>query len=325
MNDSHPDKLEAVDHLVARYLHRQAEQIDATRLAARVRAQWLSSTTEPQMSTPPTKERSPAPSRRWAQRAAWAVATTLLLFAGFIGGRHLASSSASAAVILRDVHSAHLQDVDRCYRVQFAPDPKYWDGKNQFKGPSESVLWTRGDRFWADVQIAKIRLLIGRDEEGTLWASPSPSKGIRFTDRLSDLPEEVEFACRVNSMSLPALVEDVLADFDLRSHGPSSHAGAATNLVWANLKPGRSHRLLSTALLEIDARSDVIMRLVLWTIDEGEPKGTITFTLIDSDTIGDAQYRLEAHVDAGATIERHDLTRPTPASPPAASPTNGKL
>jgi hypothetical protein len=196
--------------------------------------------------------------------------------------------------------------------VQFAPDSKYWDGKNQLKGPSESVLWTRGDRFWADVQIGTIRLAIGRDEAGTLWASPSPSKGIRFADELADLPEDVAFACAVNSMSLPALVEDVLSDFDLRGQGPSSHGDKPTNLVWATLRPGHSHRILSAALLETDAATDAIVRLVLWTVEKAAPKGTITFTLIDSDTLRDDQYRLESHLDTNAVIELHDLGKARP-------------
>lgn len=301
MKDSEREPFRSVDRLVERYLDEQAARIDAGRVLSRVRERR---SREALVSTIAPATTLTARSRT----VIWPAAAVLAVILAFVGGWYFALPTVNAAVILRETHSAHLQNVDRCYRVQFAPDPEYWDGKNPLKGPSDSVLWTRGDRFWADVQIGNtVRLAIGRDETGTLWASPSPAKGIRFADERADLPEEIAFACAVNSMSLPKLVEDVLADFNLQSQGPSSYGGKPTTLVWATLKPGRSHWLLSTALLEIDKATDTIVRLVLWTVDNGEPRGTITFTLTDSATLGDDQYRLESHVDEDAVIERHDL------------------
>ena len=185
------------------------------------------------------------------------------------------------------------------------------------EGPSESVLWTRGDRFWSDCSIGDIRLAIGREEDGTLWVSPSRKKGIRFAGGDSQLPKEVAVLCDVNSLTVPALMDEVLADFDLRAEGPSSHAAEATSLVWARLKPGRSHPLISAALLEIDARSGALLRLVLWTVREGRPNGTVTYTLFDSATRGDDDYRLESHLDPGAEVEIQSFGRPGADGPKA--------
>ena len=115
--------------------------------------------------------------------------------------------------------------------------------------------------------------------------------------------------CDVNSLTVPALMDDVLVDFDLNAEGPSSHARAATSVVWARLKPGRSHPLISTALLEIDARSGALLRLVLWIVREGRPNGTVTYTLIESAIRGDEEYRLESHLDPGAEVEIHRFGR----------------
>ena len=218
-------------------------------------------------------------------------------------------AAANAATILRQVRVAHARGVDRCYRVHYAPDPRYWDGTKVLEGPSESVLWTRGDRFWSDCSIGHIRLAIGREEDGTLWVSPSRKKGIRFAGGDSQLPKEVAVLCDVNSLTVPALMDDVLVDFDLNAEGPSSHARAATSVVWARLKPGRSHPLISTALLEIDARSGALLRLVLWIVREGRPNGTVTYTLIESATRGDEEYRLDSHLDPGAEVEIHSFGR----------------
>ena len=240
-----------------------------------------------------------------------------IVIGAFLGGRCFSPAAANAATLLRQVRVVHAQGVDRCYRVHYAPDPRYWDGKKVLEGPSESVLWTRGDRFWSDCSIGNIRLAIGREEDGTLWVSPSRKKGIRFAGGDSQLPKEVAVLCDVNSLTVPALMDDVLADFDLRCRGAVLARGEATSVVWARLKPGRSHPLISAALLEIDARSGALLRLVLWTVREGRPNGTVTYTLIDSATRGDDDYRLESHLDPGAEVEIQRFGRPGADGPKA--------
>ncbi|MEJ7639319.1 MAG: hypothetical protein WKF75_15415 [Singulisphaera sp.] len=73
------------------------------------------------------------------------------------------------------------------------------------------------------------------------------------------------------------------------------------------MKPGRSHPLISTALLETDARSGALL-LVLWIVREGRPNGTVTYTLIDS-MRGDEDYQLDSHLDPGAEVEIHGFGR----------------
>ena len=139
--------------------------------------------------------------------------------------------------------------------------------------------------------------------------SPSRRKGIRFPKDDSPLPKEVAIICSINSMTVPRLVDDVLADFDLRAAEPASSADGATNLVWARLKPGRSHPMLSAALLEIDAENHLLTRLVLWTVRDGRPRGTVTYTLLGTATQGDEQYRLQSHLDPDAKVEIHRFQR----------------
>jgi hypothetical protein len=309
MNNLPHQSEDALDRLVGLYLDRETQRADVTGLLARI--------------LPPGPQPSPAgaaaggavasvPTRRRPRSLAWSAATALAVIAAFLGGRYLGPMAASAGVLLRDARSIHSGGVDRCYRLQYAPDPRSWDGKNQLEGPSESVLWTRGDRFWADCTIGEIKLAIGRDENGVLWVSPSRSKGIEFSNPASQLPEEVALICAINSMTIPTLVEDVLADFELRAERRSAGPDGATTVVWAKLKADRSHPLLSAAMLEIDARSNVVVRLVLWTVRDGRPKGTVTYTLLESAPQSDDQYRLRSHLDPDALIETHTL--PTPAA-----------
>ncbi len=280
-------KFEAVDRLVRSHLDRQAERLDLTRLQGKIR-----------------QDRArPRPANRWPKTLGWTLAAASILIGAFLTGRHLGPAEASASTLLHNLRVIHSHEVDRSYRVHYAPDPRYWDRSKVLEGPSESVLWTRGDRFWSDCSMGEIRLKIGREADGTLWISPSRQKGIRFPAQEANLPSDVAVLCEINSLTVPALVDDVLADFDLRAEGPASQADGSSSVVWARLKPGRSHPLIAAALLEIDSESEILTRLVLWTLRDGRPNGTVTYTFLESSEQKDDAYQLEYHLDPDAKID----------------------
>jgi hypothetical protein len=156
----------------------------------------------------------------WNRALAWtAVTTVAALVMALAAGRLLTPHSASAAGLLQSMQSQHSRSIDHCYRVEFQPDPDRWDGSNKLSGPSSSLMWTRGDRFVSDCRIADLTLTLGREADGVFWVSPSPAKGIRFTNDASQLPGDIAVLSAVNSMSFTRLVDEVLADFDLRT-GP---------------------------------------------------------------------------------------------------------
>jgi hypothetical protein len=79
---------------------------------------------------------------------------------------------------------------------------------------------------------------------------------------------------------------------------------------------------LSEALLEIDPETNVLNRVVLWTVREGQPKGIVTYSLIDNplseknstlnrSTQTDDRYRLQSHLAEGALIESGTLATPS--------------
>lgn len=303
MSDAEQPELEAVDRLVGEHLQRQAAELDASALVARVRQLRETAAGDSSRKADAAKAR-PQRSRRIPRGVAWLAATAAALLLAFLGGRYLGPATAGAATVLRNVQAVHTGGTDRCYQVQYAPDLRYWNPKNKLEGPSQSVLWTRGDRFWADCTIGDLRLDIGQEPDGTLWVTPSRQKGIRFGNDPADLPPDVALIAAINSMSVPRLVDEVLADFDLQT---SSGADSSRTLIRATLKPGRTHRLLSDALLEIDTRTNVLVRMVLWTTRKGQPKGTVTYTLVESSPRDDRQYLLASHLDADAKVEVHQL------------------
>ncbi len=145
--------------------------------------------------------------------------------------------------------------------------------------------------------------------------SPSRKHGIRFDDHDSQLPRDVAVLCDINSMTVPALMDDVLADFQLRAETPSgAERDDFRNLVWARLKPGRSHSLISAARSEIDAKErrppslDPLDRPGRTTEWHGD-----LLPCSKASNRGDEQYQLVTHIDPDAKLEVH-----SPGSPPKA-------
>lgn len=306
MSDREQPNNDAVDKIVRQYVEREIGSVDATGLVARIRETRQQENASDDRLPHRHSTLKPQLARR-SRSLTWVAMATAATMLAFVGGRYLGPHSANAAVVLRSVQSEHARAVDHCYRVQYAPDPRHWDGKNKLEGPSTSTLWTRGDRFWSDCMMGSLHLKLGREANGIFWVSSSSSKGIQFTNDAADLPKAVAMICAVNSMSVPRLVEEVLADFELHADPSAKDAGGAKTLVWARLKPGRSHPLLSDALLEIDPKTNVLHRLVLWTTRDGHPNGTVTYTLLESSELSDDRYRLESHLDVDAEIEVHTL------------------
>jgi hypothetical protein len=293
-------EIHPVDRLVRTHLNREAERLDASSLLARIRCD-LEVGRRSTRSAPLSKA---GVSRQDCRRAfGWPLLVAMGLVIAFLGGRYLNTAIASPTALLQGVRAAHLQNVDRCYFVQFAPDPRYTDPALPLDRPTDNTLWTRGDRFWCDCQIGDRRIAVGRDGHGQLWCAPSRRKGILLPGNAAEVSPEIQLLCDINSMRIPTLIEEVLADFELHADPPTSSSAGATSLVSARLKPGRKHSLLSAAVMEIDARSDVLVRLVLWVVRDGRPHGTVTFTWVESAVKGDAQYGLAAHVDEDAEIE----------------------
>jgi hypothetical protein len=283
-----------VDELVAGYLQRAQARTDAAPLLERIEA-------DRRLNASLSRAAEVASGRSVGRAAGWSLIAAALAVA-FLVGRSFDGRSAQAATLLRSVRTVHKQSIDRCYRVQHASEGP---SGTQASAASESILWTRGDRAWTDTMIGPNRVKIGRDETGTVWLAPTRKKGIRFSPDKTEFPKEIETLCQISSLTPPVLVDEVLADFDLKKESLVAHAEGRRSVIWARLKDGRSHAFLSAAMLEVDVERNVLARLVLWLHKADAPNGTVTYTLIDRPSPGEASYRLESHLDPDAVIEDH--------------------
>lgn len=226
--------------------------------------------------------------------AAWAISLAAAVFAGLwlIG-----LGSESAASVVQKTLAAHAAPLDRCYRVDVVAEA----------GPASSTtieadaivdrrVWTRGDRFWSRTCVGERSAIWGRDEDGGVWFTTTPDVGARLAPE--EVPPRLEVACDLLGLQLETLVRDILADFQLRREP----ADAGVVLIHAALKPGRQHPRYRSALLEVDARSHVLRRVVLQRAENRHIAATVTFTLLETSLRPESDYTLEGHLQPDARV-----------------------
>jgi len=203
----------------------------------------------------------------------------------------LSPASASPAALLQQALKAHAAALDRCYRVEIRGNNRRQDVVAQ-----ESRLWTRGDHFWNELRTGDTSVAWGRDAEGGVWFALSPAEGVRLDS--NEVPEPLALACELRSLEVESLLQSILAGFELRCEP----ANAGAYVIHAELKPGYTHPKYRSALLEVDAESGVLRRVVLHRSYGGRPVAVVSFILVEATLINEATYTLAGHLTPDATI-----------------------
>jgi hypothetical protein len=232
-------------------------------------------------------------------RRSWAVAAVAasLLLGAFLMERFAGSAQASVESLVRLAKQTLQTPVDRCYLVQFEPQP----GEESALRHGEVRLWTRGDRFWFTTVGAR-HIAGGREANGSIWVARNPQVGIRYEADEADIPAELSLSISVYSMQLDALLDDVLRDFDLHGDEPRTTGETRMQTIRAELKPGHEHPSVKSAVLEIDTRTHAVQRLTLW-----RRQSIVTYTLAETGRQDDAQYTLEGHLQPDARVFTRSL------------------
>ena len=204
----------------------------------------------------------------------------------------------------------HRLPIDRCYLVEVRRESNASDDATALpRGVSQTQLWTWGDQFWIQSATGRQRWAWGRDDAGPVWLADGARRGLRLD--AAEVPPWLALTCDINSMKLETLLDDVLRDFDLRREGHGPDTLPTTILIRAELKSGRKHSTLRSALLELDAETKVLRRVVLSRSRLGRPVATTTYSLVDSQVQDQLSYTLAGHLqEPSETFTRdHDPAR----------------
>jgi hypothetical protein len=287
-----------IDRAVRAHLDTEAAKVDARAVLARVKAAQAPV-------TPSTHRRSWL---RWAAVGGAAVAACLLVGLLFTNPPR----EVSAEELIAEAKTAHEGTADRCYDVTADWDITPFVKRFQFRPPlRQAQVWTRGDQF---VILATgddgPPLAFGQEPGGRVWFAPTRRHAIVFDP--DELNEPLARYCELMSLRLVSTLGELLQKFDLfRKDG----GGPGEPIrIEANLRPGLIPQARFRKVeLELDPERKVVRKAVLHRNLNGEPVGTIAFTLAQTAPMADEFYGVEGHVDPGAVI--HD-GRPLP-NPPA--------
>lgn len=285
MNDTDTKNPDAVERLLAEHLDRQSARIDATPLHERIKATLAAEA----LPSPVSIHRRTLAWARWAGGIAVAAC---LLVGGIIFWQGDQPLRASPQALLQETQKTLLQPIYRCYLVDLQRETNLTDDSNPMVAQSRQTrLWTRGDRFWMETTFPNASTrhhYWGRDEQGTIWMMAGAREGIVF--HASETPAWLTMYGDLCSMQPDRLIAEVLRDFDLRREDPP--AGSSVHTIKADLKPGRGHALKS-ALLELDAETKVLRRIVLHRETAGT-RLTTTFTLVETKSQDEIEYPLDS-------------------------------
>ena len=302
--ENQPD--EAIEALVRKSLERGAERIDPRPVFDRLQAVWPApaDAARGEEKSGGTNAADPRrlPAGSWAWGLSAAAAVVLLMTAWlFRPGLVLASPES----LVREAKQAHRLPLDRCYLVEVRKDSAVYD--ECFPMTSQvrlTRLWTRGDRFWVESVSPERRWDWGRDEKNHVWFAFEPQRAVRLEP--GEVPRWLSLCCDLYCIRLEQLLGTVLRDFTLDRETPdddfASASTPATQVVRAIMKPGLTHPSIKSVVLEIDAESRVVRRMVLERMYKGQPFATVTCTLVETETLDDDKFQLEGHLVAPYTI-----------------------
>lgn len=297
MNEKQPIPDDEVERLVRDHLQREEQAVNAGAVLAGVRSRLAAQI----VATVPSPTR-PSRVRRWAGRAALAMAASILV--AILWALPVATPQASAETLVRQLQQVHARPVELCYSREES-NPPALDDKLLPPLPVEARIWTRGDRFFMETVLPNGRTSTwGRDAEGRVWFAPQPRVGFQF--EAHDVPLGLARMCDMRSMNLDTLLSQVLANFDLQR----KDAGSGLQVVEARPRPEQQFLPIRFVRLEIDSQKKILRKLEM---HRRHPEGMAraVFSLQErASPRPDTHYTLKGHLADDAKI--YSLDDPPP-------------
>lgn len=235
------------------------------------------------------------------KRVRWVMSIAALLLVG-AGTAYLVfdPTPTSAYSIMSAASEAITPGADRCYRIDVEARAKRFKRHPILRNINGSLVWTRGDRFWLSPDGANGKLIMGQDERRKVWVVCSKDLGLLYNP--GEVPQMLASVRSVLNLDVEKLTKQFLEQysFEFEAAGPGDAPG--TVILRATAKPDRPQLPIDSARITVERRTNVIRKMELSRVVDGEPLGTITFALVDVAPQADSRYQLKDHLDAGAEI-----------------------
>jgi hypothetical protein len=278
----HPD--DPIDAAVRTHLEAEAAKVDARQVLDRVKARQASA-----------RSRATALRRgvRWATLGAAATAAGLLLALFLTGNTAVPPREASAEELVLEAKAVHESAAtDRCYQV--TADGEFKPGPMRIPPARSATVWTRGDQFVVLSAVDKDGppWAWGQQADGRVWLAPNRFHAIVFDK--DELNDPLARFCELMSLRLATTLGEVLEKYDLfrKDAGEPGEPIRIEATLRPGLLPGARVRKIE---LELDPNTKAVRTAVLHRYLNGQPEGSLRFTLTETTTKPADFYSLEGH------------------------------
>ena len=197
--------------------------------------------------------------------------------------------------LVREAQSAFRSEEDRSYRIHIDLEP---GAAELFPflamlAPVDSPLWARNGLLRIDVSQEGRAWSCGRDAQKRVWIKPEPGIGLIFD--ADEVPAPLAQALDLCSMDLKTLLGAMLTDFDvasLRDEGVPE----GVRRVRGTLKPNRANSRMRSIVVDIEARTKLVQRVVVTRWHAGRSLAGVSFTFAQNGTQPEASYQLSSHL-----------------------------
>lgn len=290
------------------HLDREAAGVDAHAVLARLKA----------AATPSTVRRG------WRARLAWVGGAAVTALAAGIAvvvlfGEHRPTGDLvareSAEELVRQAQATHAAPADRRYTVAAEWDPNAVARARLGPLARKATVWTRGDQFWVEASAPDGHTVAwGQTKDGTVWIAPTRRFGLVYDP--AEVAEPILRYCDLMSLRLVTTLGEVLEQYDLFRRDSGLRDEPVRIDATLRQLPRNPTPRFRRVELELDPETKAIRSAVLTRQVNGEPVGTLTFTLVETAAQPDRTYDVRGHLDADGRVFDGKFQPRLPGGPP---------
>ncbi|NBV45336.1 MAG: hypothetical protein EBR86_06760 [Planctomycetia bacterium] len=223
----------------------------------------------------------------WWLRVGWVAIATGVAGVWLGLGQPGLTAGASASVVIDAAAGVHAEKLAREYVVEI----ERAGDRGSSMPPRDVRVTTQGDRFFVTMSRGARQWFWGRDAAGAIWITVGPRRAVVVDD------DEVGLPLQSFSDLYSLEIETLLRTF--RTHGRVERfeREGGSHVIHVTPRFVAWRRGLRRATIDVDRESKVVRRLVLEREHPDYGRATVTFTLVDTRAIDEADYGPGGHLE----------------------------